>query len=121
MASRVDRLKKRKTKLATNIVKAAEAGKTKKASRAVARAERKAPKLKKKIANTKARVATRAKKKATKSKMKKGLVAPSAFGKKLPKGLKSSAIKKAGGGIKKLGQKKSAGPTYLSTFGTNRR
>ena len=60
MLSRVDRLKKRKTKLATNIVKAAEAGKTKKASRAVARAERKAPKLKKKIANTKARVATRA-------------------------------------------------------------
>ena len=59
MPTRLERLKKRKTKLATNIVKAVEAGKTKKASRAVVRAERKAPKLKKKIANTKARVAKR--------------------------------------------------------------
>lgn len=59
MLTRVERLKKRKAKLATNVVKAAEAGKTKKVSRAIARRTRKAPKLDEKIAKTKARVAKR--------------------------------------------------------------
>ena len=87
MPTRVERLKKKGAKIEKKIVK------TK--ARVAKRAVKKAARIVKKIPADKNRLSmsqVAAKKKATKSKMKKGLVAPSAFGKKVSKVVKKSPL-----------------------------
>jgi hypothetical protein len=128
MVSRVDRLKKRKARVI---------GKAKtKISKSQAKSNAKS---KAAVAKGKTKKAARINQRQINKNMKTSLTAGKRLGKisnKIVKAggparviktgrvmtaaeKKSSAIKKAGGGIKKAA-KKSAGPTYLSTFGNRR-
>mgnify|MGYP003122313350 CR=1 FL=1 len=148
MPTRLERLKKRSTKVADKtarkVKKAGVPVPGSRSARVLNRGLKKGAKIDKKIANTKARVAKRAKKKAGRivkrgvRKMNKGKPTPAAYRKLMSKypqtssrkltskdtltaaQKKSAAIKKARGGVKGAA-KKAAGPTYISTFGTNRR
>lgn len=156
MPTRLERLKKRSTKVADKtarkVKKAGVPVPGSRSARVLNRGLKKGAKIDKKIANTKARVEARNSSMRTAKKVVRKAVRKVKRGvRKMNKGKstsfkpsaksrgaqtssrkltskdtltaaqkKSAAIKKARGGVKGAA-KKAAGPTYLSTFGTNRR
>jgi uncharacterized FAD-dependent dehydrogenase len=127
MVSRLERLKKRSTRVADRAAKKITKGGVSpvlpgtRGAKVLKKALKKGAKIDKKIVKTKARVEARnSSMRKAKRVVRKAVRKVKKADKKAAKGPKSSAIKKAGGGIKKLGGKKSAGPTYLSTFGNRR-